>query len=172
VALSAPRGTIEGWRQYVRNALLFFALAGVVVSAASFAGGCSSEDPKDARVNLPPRDPNTDSGTAPPVDSGTTPPLDCTKSASKVSETPACDTCAKQKCCAEIQACVASNDCLALQKCIEPCDQSDTFCIYECTLKHGKGAEKLQEVGSCAGLKCKAECPEPDAGDPFADSGL
>lgn len=139
------------------------------------AGGCSSDATKDGSVDLPERDPKKDAG----ADSGTTPTdsgpaaPDCTSMPLKVSDKPACDTCAKAKCCAEVQTCDKSNDCKALQACLEPCANDDLVCVLTCQAAHPKGQDALQEVGSCALANCKVECPSetPDSGDPF-DAGL
>ena len=85
---------------------------------------------------------------------------------------PACDACTKQKCCDEVQACNKSADCKALQQCLDPCAQDDDLCILTCISGHESGSNKLQEVGSCAQVECKNECPPPDAGGGVFDSGL
>lgn len=164
----------------MRNALVS-SLSVTLLTTATFvtfatAGGCSSDDSKDGTIALPERDPKTDagkeSGTAPPADSGAPAP-DCKSMTLKVSDKPACDTCAKDKCCAEVLACDKSNDCKALQACLEPCANDDLVCVLTCQAAHPKGQDALQEVGSCALANCKTECPSetPDSGDPF-DSGL
>lgn len=152
-----------------------------LVAIAVFGGsaiaieGCSSESSKDGNLNLPSRDPAKDGGsdgTTSQGDTGTEPPADCKSYTKKVSDRPACDTCTKEKCCSEILTCDKSADCKALQDCLEPCAQDDDLCILTCIAAHEGGSDKLQDVGQCAQSKCKAECPPPDAGDPFGDSGI
>lgn len=160
----------------MRKAWFVLALTGLV-GATMAAQGCSSDDSKDGELALPGRDPSKDSGTPDtekrdPPDSGVEPAPDCKSVTLKASDIPACDTCVKDKCCADVLACDKSSDCKALQECIAPCDQDDIICILTCTETHSSGADKLREVGSCAQSKCKVECPAPDAGgDPF-DAGI
>jgi len=141
------------------------------------AAGCGSDSSGNGDIDLPDRDPKKDAGSGetstPTTDSGpVTPGTDCSKMG-KVSDRPACDTCVKAKCCEEVAACDKSNDCKALQACLAPCASDDLFCVFECQAAHSSGEEKLREVGSCAQLECKSECPsEVDGGDPFGDSGL
>lgn len=151
----------------------FVSLAVVACSGvASAVQGCSSDEPKGGTIDLPSRDPSKDagSGTTTP-DSGTSTPVDCKSITKKLSDRPSCDTCTKEKCCTEVRACVESSSCDALQACLEPCPQDDDLCILTCITAHQGGADKLQGVGECASIKCKTECPPPDAGDLF-DSGL
>ena len=151
----------------LRKALVFVTLLGCGL-AASVGAACGDSNPDGGGINLPPRDDARASETGQVTDGSS--PVSCANLSTKVSDRPACDKCAKDKCCSEIQACNASNDCAALQACLEPCAQTDTLCILTCQESHSKGGELLQEVGSCAQLKCKSECPSetPDA-DPFAD---
>ena len=145
---------------------------GLTLVAAAGAA-CSSSSSGDGESNLPAR---TEAG----ADTSTTTTADAAVATSckdltlVVGEPKACDDCAKSKCCDEVLACTKSADCTALQECIAPCQQDDFVCIATCSEAHSKGAALLQEVGSCAKSSCKTECAasEPDAGDPFADSGL
>jgi hypothetical protein len=142
--------------------------------AAAAAGACSSSTGGDGDNTLPAR---TEAG----ADTSTTttgtdaaPAESCANLTLVVGAPAICDQCAKSKCCEEVLACTKSADCTALQECIAPCAQDDFICIGTCSEAHSKGAALLQEVGSCAKSACKTECAaaEPDAGDPFADSGL
>ena len=159
----------------MRRACWVLALTGPV-GVILAAEGCSSNESKDGDLALPGRDPTkdsgaTESGSSGNTDSGTEPAPDCKSLALKVSDRPACDTCTKEKCCAEVLTCDKSADCKALQECLEPCAQDDDLCILTCIASHEGGSDKLQDVGQCAASKCKNECPPPDAGgDPF-DAG-
>jgi hypothetical protein len=159
VAIVGQRGTLNVRRPRVRKRFLFLGFISLVMG--SFAGSaCTSTTPPDDRLDLPGRTPGTDASS----DDGAVAPK-CTDLAAKVSDRPACDKCAKEKCCSQIQACNESEDCKGLQDCLAPCAQEDLVCILTCQDAHGTGATKLQEVGSCATNKCKAECPSetPDA---------
>jgi hypothetical protein len=90
----------------------------------------------------------------------------------KVDDRPACDECARGKCCDEVLECDKTSDCAAMMKCFDDC-QGDVFCQLTCSTVHEKGASVLNEFASCAQTKCGTECPSttPDAGgDPFADA--
>ena len=139
--------------------------------ATALGSACSSSTPDTGGANLPGRnDADTNDGNVGPITDSSVAPPTCDKLTTKVSDRPACDTCAKAKCCSEITACNASNDCAALQQCLAPCAQTDTLCILTCQEAHPKGGDLLQEVGSCAQLKCKSECPsETPDGDIFPD---
>ncbi len=143
-----------------------------MVAAAGAA--CSSSTGSDGDSNLPSRtEAGAETSTTATPDSST-PAASCANLTLVVGEPKACDDCAKSKCCDEVLACTKSSDCTALQECIAPCAQDDFVCIGTCSEAHSKGADLLQEVGSCAKSSCKTECAasEPDSGDPFADSGL
>jgi hypothetical protein len=152
-----------------------FVVAFTGLSIAAVAGAaCSSSSSGDGDSNLPSRTEagaDTSQTTAP---DSAVPAASCKDLALVVGEPKACDDCAKSKCCDEVLACNNSSDCKALQECIKPCAQDDFVCIGTCSEAHSKGASLLQEVGSCAQTNCKTECAssQPDAGDPFADSGL
>lgn len=136
---------------------------------------CSSSSSNDGDNNLPARqEAGADTSQTAAPDSATPPAESCKDLTLVVGEPKACDDCAKSKCCEEVLACNKSADCKALQQCIAPCAQDDFVCIGTCSEAHSKGAGQLQEVGSCAQTNCKTECAasEPDAGDPFGDSGL
>ena len=146
--------------------------SGLTMAAAAGAA-CSSSTSSDGESNLPARtEAGADTSTGTAADAA---PAESCKDLTLVVGAPAvCDQCAKSKCCAEVLACTKSADCTALQECIAPCAQDDFVCIGTCSEAHSKGAGLLQEVGACAKTSCKTECAasEPDAGDPFADSGL
>ena len=145
---------------------------GFVAAVTMYGLGCSSDTPKDGQVDLPPRDQQEDASTPPAAADTGAPAVDCSKTSVKVSDRPACETCAKSKCCKEIAACDESNDCKALIKCGDTCDPSDIFCAFECQTKYPTGTDRLREVGSCTELNCATECPAPDGGiDPF-DAGI
>ena len=76
-----------------------------------------------------------------------------------VDSRPACDTCTKQKCCAQLQACDASAACKAAQACLAACASDDFLCVLQCSVTGGSGSDLLQEVGTCASQQCKTECP-------------
>ena len=143
--------------------VLFLGFTGLFVAAAV---ACATTSPDGSGINLPGRNDADTVGDGAIKDG----PVSCEKVTAKVSDRPACDTCAKKQCCTEISACNASNDCTALQMCLAPCAQTDSFCILSCLEAHAKGGELLQEVGSCAQLKCKTDCPsETPDGDLFGD---
>jgi hypothetical protein len=122
-------------------------------SGASSSGGASSGGSSGA---------GNDGGS-----SGTT--ADCSKMGT-VDSRPACDTCTKQKCCSQLQACAASASCKAAQDCIAKCADDDFGCVLTCSATGGNGAELLQDVGTCASNSCKTECPSAfdfDGGFPF-----
>jgi hypothetical protein len=96
---------------------------------------------------------------------------DCTNHA-PVSDTPACDTCAKAKCCDHIDKCDKNDDCKAAQDCIAACAEGDQFCGLTCLLSHEQGSEILQGLASCTSTKCKAECPSANPGDAGFDSPI
>ena len=162
-------------------------VAGLTLAAIAFA--CASEPPPDF---VPPENsPDRNGSTIPAGDgggsssgasssgasSGTTgdsgkpvPSADCSKMTTKVDDRPACDTCAKQKCCTQIQACEASAACKAAQQCVAACASDDFFCVLQCSATGGSGAETLQAVGTCASQQCPNECPSSfdfDGGSPF-----
>ena len=147
----------------MRKVILFVGVIGLVV-APMVGTACSSNDPKNGVIDLPGRTNGKDATSEQVLGEGG-PAASCTDLPAKVSDRPACDKCAKEKCCAQIQTCNESEDCTALQSCLAPCAQSDIVCILTCQDAHGTGAAKLQEVGSCATNKCKVECPSetPDA---------
>lgn len=157
IAAEAVRLSVEAG---LRKSRFFVALFGCAL-VASVEASCSDSNPDGGAINLPPRRGEITDGST---------PASCANLSTKVSDRPSCDKCAKDKCCTEIQACNASSDCAALQECLAPCAQADTLCILTCQEGHPKGGDLLQEVGSCAQMKCKSECPSetPDA-DPFAD---
>lgn len=92
------------------------------------------------------------------------PGLDCSGSAA-VSDTPACDTCAKAQCCDHIKKCEGSDDCTVMQECLAACDAADPTCGLTCILAHEEGSDILQGLASCTTARCKPECGSPDAGD-------
>ena len=99
------------------------------------------------------------------MDGGTKTPADCSKMGA-VDSRPACGTCTKQKCCAQLQACEASAECKAAQACIAACAEDDFFCVLQCSAAGGNGGDLLQDVGTCASQQCKTECPSSfDIGD-------
>jgi hypothetical protein len=155
----APAGCHDG---LVKRALAWSAGFGIFVCAVAF--GCSDSTGTENPAPLPDRGGDA---AAPATDSG----VSCTNVTFSVSDTPACDQCAKDKCCAEVLACSASADCKGLQDCIAPCASTDFQCILTCQSAHDKGSGLLQDLGSCAQSSCKAECPDntPDA-DLFGDA--
>lgn len=152
----------------MRRTAFFVAAVGFIGAAA--VQGCGS-DKVDDGANLPSRSPK-DAGVITPDDSGggSSGNVDCTGLTDKVSDTPACDTCAKQKCCKEVMACENSSDCKALNACLAKCADTDQLCILTCSAAHDNGTALAQDVASCAQDKCASECPTPEGGtDPFND---
>ena len=150
--------------------LFLVGLTGLTIAAAA---ACSSSTGSDGDNNLPARtEAGADTSTTTAADAA--PAESCANLTLVVGEPAICDQCAKSKCCSQVLACTKSADCTALQECIAPCAQDDFVCIGTCSEAHSNGAALLQEVGSCAKSSCKTECAgsQPDAGDPFADSGL
>ena len=145
-----------------------------ITMAAAAGAACGNSSSGDGDSNLPTRtEAGADASQTAAPDSAV-PATSCKDLALVVGEPPACDQCAKSKCCDEVLACNNSSDCKALQACIAPCAQDDFVCIGTCSEAHSKGAALLQEVGSCAQTNCKTECQasEPDAGNPFGDGGI
>lgn len=142
----------------MRKALGMLAL--VAASTTLGSAACSSDGKGDDGSVLPSRTGQADAG------SDSAAPLDCSKRSGKVSDDPACDTCAKAKCCDEISKCDESADCAALEKCLDACADNDTVCVLSCQATHDKGASILQDVGACAQNECAKECPiqMPDGG--------
>ena len=145
-----------------------------LVLTASFglvvAFGCGDSD-KDGGTGLPPRNSgDKDSGqTNTSSSGGTSSSGDVTYDCSNhepVSDTPACDQCAKAKCCKQILICDSSESCKAVQACVKACPDGDFFCIVGCDATGGTGSELFKDVGACAQNNCKSECPaaEVDAG--------
>lgn len=147
----------------------FLFLGAMALTAWASAFGCSDDSNGPGDRDLPHRiAPEEEAGPAAAPDSAAP---TCTDLSMTVGEPEACDKCAKAKCCDEILACNDSADCKALQKCLEPCADSDFTCVLTCQSAHDNGSSLLQEVGSCAQNECAAECPStaPDA-DIFGDA--
>jgi hypothetical protein len=147
----------------VRKTLAKLALAALFASA--LAAGCG-DDVGDEGDRLPTRaDEPRDSGPSGELDAE--PTIRCDDSTTKVSDRPACDQCAKAKCCKEIDACDKSNACKVLADCIADCDADDFACVLTCQGANPSGAQLLTEIGYCAQAQCKTECPSemPDSGD-------
>lgn len=141
--------------------------------AAAVVIGCGS-DKDDGSSGLPPRTSSTkdagDTSSSSSSSSGSTQTdsstgYDCSNHAS-VDDRPACDQCARAKCCEWITKCDQSAQCKAVQNCLKDCANDDFVCILGCQTQGGSGAEYLQELGACAQNECKSECPSSgvDAG--------
>jgi hypothetical protein len=143
-------------------------LAAFAMLASAVAFGCGDSNKSDNPAPLPSR--GDDAGGQTTTDGGSGNPS-CTNVTLQVSDTPACDTCAKDKCCTEVLACDKSADCKGLQDCLSKCASTDFQCLLTCQSAHDKGSGLLQDLGSCAQLSCAAECPDqtPDA-DLFGDA--
>jgi hypothetical protein len=152
-----------------------FVLAAASILSAAAIQACGSDSGDDDPSTLPGRqtkdggEPETSSGSSgtpapPPPPPGS---ADCSGLTDTVSDKPACDTCAKQKCCDAVQGCLSSSDCKALEKCLEPCADDDFACILGCQSAHDKGSAALEELGSCASDACESEC-----GSAATDGGL
>lgn len=145
------------------------ALLGLLGTAAVV--GCSDDAKTEDPAPLPtrPGDTRRDGGGGGELDAEAAPT--CTNLSLKVSERPACDTCAKEKCCDELLACNESATCKALQECIEQCASDDLPCVLTCQAANQSGSALLEAVGNCAMASCKAECPaevpDADLGDAF-----
>jgi hypothetical protein len=124
---------------------------------------CGDDDPEGG-ARLPTRPDSTESDAGPTPEPE--PVVRCDDSTTKVSDRPACDQCAKAKCCEEIHACEQSSACKALTVCIEACDEDDFVCLLTCQGSNPSGSALLSEIGYCAQAECNAECPSetPDAG--------
>jgi hypothetical protein len=133
--------------------------------------GCG-DDSKDGGANLPPRNSGKEdggqtntstSGGSTSGDPGTN--YDCTSHA-PVDDDPACDQCARSKCCEWISKCDGSPSCKAAQDCIGACNSDDFTCVLGCSATAGTGGVFLEELGPCVSNGCKSECSasQPDAG--------
>ncbi len=152
------------------NTLRLIAFTASVATAVVI--GCG-DDKGDDGSGLPPRTSgNKDAGStsssstssgSTDTDSGSG--YDCSNHAS-VDDRPACDQCARSKCCEWITKCDQSAQCKAVQNCLKDCANDDFVCILGCQSQGGTGAEYLQELGACAQNECKSECPSsaPDGG--------
>ena len=150
------------------SALALTACFGVVLVI-----GCGDDD-KDSGTGLPPRNSgdkdggqtNTSSSGGNTSSSGD-PTYDCTNHAA-VDPNPACDQCARSKCCEQITQCDQTPSCKTAQDCLAACASDDFVCITGCSATGGKGGEILNEFGACLVNGCKSECsgsqPEVDAG--------
>jgi hypothetical protein len=156
----------------VGNTLRLIAFTASVATAVVI--GCG-DDKGDDGSGLPPRtsgnkDAGSTSSTSSSTSSGSTDTdsgsgYDCSNHAS-VDDRPACDQCARAKCCEWITKCDQSAQCKAVQNCLKDCANDDFVCILGCQSQGGTGAEYLQELGACAQNECKSECPSsaPDGG--------
>lgn len=145
------------------------ALATVLgVSGLVLAVGCSSSTKDESPTPFPQRSSSsgaTDGGSSGSSGSSGTSgtsgtsgaPADCTNHA-KVDDRPACDQCARAKCCKEILACDQSSSCLALQDCLAACAPNDVFCQLSCS-GNDTAVNLLSDVGNCAKRNCPSECP-------------
>jgi hypothetical protein len=158
-----------GWHDHGSEVLVLKTLRLLALTAsfgAVVAIGCSGDD-KDGSTGLPPRNSNNDkdggetnassSGGSSGGSSGT-PSYDCTSHA-PVDDRPACDQCARSKCCEWITKCDGSPSCKAAQDCIGACSADDFPCVLGCSATAGTGGTFLEELGACVSNSCKAECP-------------
>lgn len=130
--------------------------------------GCG-DDNKDGGANLPPRNSGKDSGETNTSSSGGSSGdpgtnYDCSNHA-PVDDDPACDQCARSKCCEWISKCDGSPSCKAAQDCIAACNPDDFTCVLSCSATAGTGGVFLEELGACVSNNCKTECnaSQPDA---------
>lgn len=141
-------------------------LATALALAGAAGLACGSDDEPTGRRSSGGDLPADAGGTSATSDAART----CDGLALETHPRPACDQCAKSKCCDKVLACADSDDCKALQECLAPCADDDIVCIQTCQILHDKGSDALLEVGSCVRARCASECPSstPDAGpDPF-----
>lgn len=147
-------------------------LRGVALTAAFgvvVVIGCGGDD-NDGGEGLPPRNAGTKDAETNTGSSGTTtsssgdPTYDCSNR-EPVDDNPACDQCARSKCCEWITKCDGSPSCKAAQNCIAACDDGDIICVQGCAVTAGAGGTFLQEFGACVTNECKSECEssQPDA---------
>lgn len=162
----------EGWHDHVLEVLVgnTLRLIAFTASVTTFIVIGCGDDKKDDGSGLPPRTPTSKDGGDTSSSSGSTQTdsggtYDCSNHAS-VDDRPACDQCARAKCCEWITKCDQSAQCKAVQNCLKDCANDDFVCILGCQSQGGTGAEYLQELGACAQNECKTECPSsaPDGG--------
>lgn len=159
----------------MRKTLALFALMGL--NAAAMGLGCSSSKDEGPLSPFPSRGASSGSGDGGGSSSGGSSSgssgtssggnADCTNH-SKVDDRPACDQCARAKCCNEIVACDQSANCKALQDCLAACAEGDLFCQLACS-GNEQAVNLLSAVGNCAKRNCPTECPsqEQDGGLDF-----
>jgi hypothetical protein len=150
----------------VRNALVVALISSSITVAVAI--GCSAPSPDGTALDHGRNSSSSGNDGESGSSSGTN--ASCANHA-KVDDRPACDQCARSKCCDSVLECDNTGDCAAMMKCMDDC-QGDFVCQYTCSTVHEKGASVLGELSSCAQAKCSTECPStaPDAGDPFADA--
>jgi hypothetical protein len=158
----APPGGVErrrmaasGTRRHTLRKLAFITAGSLL--ALVIAIGCSDSDPPPPRTSAPPRESTGSSGS----DASTGAP-DCTKHA-KVDDRPACDQCAREKCCKELVACDDNAGCKATMDCLAACQPDDPTCGLTCSLNDP--GNLLLAFGQCAKGKCGSECPDTSSGD-------
>ncbi len=139
--------------------------------AIGIAVGCSAPSPDGTSLSRGRGSSGGDSG-GDPADTASSSgasggSVSCTNH-EKVDDRPACDQCARAKCCAEIVECDKIPDCQALLTCIDDC-KGDVFCGLSCDNAHPKGSDALSGVAGCAQVKCAAECPSQGLGDAGLD---
>ena len=170
------------WRGWVRDGTLGFSevfvrnpLTVAVFSASLVIGiviGCSAPSPDGTGLNRG-RGSSGSSGTDDELDGSPSNTNDDPKTGGdpscanheKVDDRPACDQCARAKCCAQVLECDKTPDCQAMMKCLEDC-KDDLTCSLTCQIAHEKGGGILADLAACAQTKCEAECPSTsvDAG--------
>lgn len=67
-----------------------------------------------------------------------------------------CDTCQKQKCCAELTACSDDADCNGLATCAAAC--ADDTCVQTCLDTYPDGFAILDEAATCQTENCGTPC--------------
>lgn len=87
---------------------------------------------------------------------------DCSK-AEKTDDRPACDSCAKSKCCKSVLAVQANSDAKLLTQCLDKCGPLTTLegatCGLTCQESHPSGNSVFGDFSSCVQDKCANECP-------------
>lgn len=148
-------------------------LAALLVGGVTFAvvAGCSGDtDGTTVKNGSKSKGGDDDDDTTPKkgTSSGTTSTAtddqagDCSK-AEKTDDRPACDTCAKSKCCKSVLAVQSNSDAKLLTKCLDTCGPLTTLegatCGLTCQESHPSGNTVFGDFSSCVQDKCGSECP-------------
>lgn len=139
---------------FLVSAVGIFAACQITVtdSGSSDGGtGADSSVASDAAVA-------TDSSTVTEGDGGTCSITD------PVYEAPACDTCAKDKCCDKMEACFGSADCVEVYNAAVDCQNVDggaaeiESCVNAAKATYANGAAAFDAFTACVATGCQAAC--------------